>query len=269
MRELRKQGIALFNYYPDRMVFALGTQTADAIPEYDCVFDTKRYWDGNTAERIHARNRVFLPHGYDPDIHHPIELDERDVAQLGCDVSFVATHMPVKEEVLDALLNLRPKLDLRIWGNQWEKCRSSRLRARASGSDARGLMYSKIIAASRINLAIMGVTKEARDETTTRTYEIAAVGGFMLHQRSPELLELFEEGKEVASFGSVQELAEKIDHYLAHPEERQAVAAAGHRRCVPAYSYDARMSFILDYYRRHHASPATENVGETAQPPVR
>jgi hypothetical protein len=269
LRELRTAGVTLFNYYPDRMVFALGTPIADAIPVYDCVFDTKAHWDGNTAEHIKVRNRIFLPHGYDPEIHHPIALDERDVSQFGCDVSFVATHMPVKEEMLDALLDIRPNIDLRIWGNQWEKCRSKRLRARARGIDARGLMYSKIIAASRINLAIMGVTKDALDETTTRTYEIPAVGGFMLHQRSPELLELFDEGREVAAFGSARELVEKIDFYLAHPQERQAIALAGHRRCVPAYSYDVRMSSILDCYRRHYASPAAENVGEAAKSPVR
>jgi spore maturation protein CgeB len=126
-------------------------------------------------------------------------------------------------------------------------------------------MYSKIIAASRINLAIMGVSKLALDETSTRTYEIPAVGGFMLHQRSPELLELFGEGKEVATFGSVQELAEKIDYYLAHPEEREATAAAGHRRCVPAYSYDVRMEYILGYYRQHYAKTGAMAAARKAE----
>jgi spore maturation protein CgeB len=96
----------------------------------------------------------------------------------------------------------------------------------------------------------MGITPAARDETTTRTYEIPACGGFMLHERSPELQGLFEEDKEVACFASGRELAEKIEYYLAHPEERKAIAAAGHARCVPAYSYDHRVAQILRWHCR-------------------
>ena len=56
----------------------------------------------------------------------------------------------------------------------------------------------------------------------------------MLHERNPDVLELFEEGKEIECYATVEELVEKIDYYLAHPEERKAIAEAGHRRCVPA-----------------------------------
>ena len=34
----------------------------------------------------------------------------------------------------------------------------------------------------------------------------------------------------MACFGSVEELAEKIDYYFAHAEERDAIAAANHAR---------------------------------------
>ncbi len=72
----------------------------------------------------------------------------------------------------------------------------------------------------------------------------------MLHERTPELAEIFEEGREVAAFGSAQELAEKIDYYLAHPEERERIAHAGYQRCVPAYSYEARMKTLLEWHFR-------------------
>jgi spore maturation protein CgeB len=88
------------------------------------------------------------------------------------------------------------------------------------------------------------------DETTTRTYEIPACGGFMLHERTPELRELYDEGKEVACFGSVEELAFKIEYYLARPEECEALARAGYVRCVPAYSYDSRVKEILRYHEK-------------------
>ena len=70
----------------------------------------------------------------------------------------------------------------------------------------------------------------------------------MLHERSEELLGLFEEGKEIACFGSIRELADKITYYLAHPEERESVRQAGYARCVPAYSYDNRMAGLLAWH---------------------
>jgi len=249
LKELRRRGLALYNYYPDRMFLARGTSVEQAISEYDCVFDTKRYWDGDAAQRYSVRNRVFVAHGYDPDIHHPVELEERDRQQYGCDVSLIATHVPLKEEVIAGVIRQRPNLDLRIWGNQWsEYCRSVAIKKFVTGPAVHGRSYVKAVLASRINLALMGVTPDARDETSTRTYEIPACGGFMLHPRTREVQELFAEGREIACFGSVEELAEKIDYYLAHPEKREAIARAGHLRCVPAYSYDRRMAEILDYH---------------------
>jgi spore maturation protein CgeB len=120
-----------------------------------------------------------------------------------------------------------------------------------------GMSYAKAIQAARINVAIMSWSNRREvDETTTRTYEIPACGGFMLHERTPELLEVYEEGKEVAGFGSPGELAEKIHYYLAHPAERDAIARAGHARCVPAYSYDNRVREILDYHQGRSAPAA-------------
>ena len=44
-----------------------------------------------------------------------------------------------------------------------------------------------------------------------RTFEIPASGGFMLQERSNEVLEFFEEGKEIECFSSVKELKDKIN----------------------------------------------------------
>jgi spore maturation protein CgeB len=77
----------------------------------------------------------------------------------------------------------------------------------------------------------------------------------MLHERTPELLEIYDEDKEVACFGSLKELAEKIQYYLAHPQERESIARAGHARCVPAYSYDDRVRAILRYHESTAAIP--------------
>jgi spore maturation protein CgeB len=87
---LRTKGIKLYNYYPDRVIFESRTYLGQSLSEYDCVFDTKSSWDGDAATRVKLRSCVFLPHGYDPDFHKPVDLTERDRLHYGCDVSLIA-----------------------------------------------------------------------------------------------------------------------------------------------------------------------------------
>ena len=250
LRKLREQKIPLYNYYPDRVLLEAGTYLGQSLGEYDCFFDTKRYWDGEAAHKVQVRERVFVPHGYDPEVHKPLVLTDKDKAQYGCDVSLIANWSPTKETTLSELLSVLPGVDLRIWGRNWSRCKNPAILRFVRDWAPTGHQYSRMILAARINLGIMGITPAARDETTTRTYEIPACGGFMLHERTRELQELFEEDKEVACFGSGRELAEKIEFYLSHPEQRKTIAAAGHARCVPAYSYDRRVAQILRWHCR-------------------
>lgn len=251
---LRKAGIRLYNYFPDASPLGYTPELAESIFEYDCVFYTKHYWRVQLWMRK-LRASAFVPHGYDAEIHQAQALDARTRTEYENDVTVVATWSPHKEQILDRLVAEMPSIDLRIWGNSWnERSSSTRVRKFLAGAGVQGSSYVRIVSAARINLAIMmgrllrGVSQT--DETTTRTYEIPACGGFMLHERTPELQTLFEENKEVACFGSVEEAAEKIRYYLAHPEQRESIARAGHARCVPAYSYDNRMIEILNWHAR-------------------
>ena len=63
----------------------------------------------------------------------------------------------------------------------------------------------------------------------------------MLAERTTDHLRLFEEGREAAYFSSPDELVAKVRHYLAHHDERRAVAAAGRERCrTGGYDLDTR-----------------------------
>jgi spore maturation protein CgeB len=266
LQALRERGIPLYNYYPDRVLLEADSYLGKSLGEYDCFFDTKHYWDGNAAQKVHVRERVFLPHGYDPEVHKPLPLTEKDKAQYGCDVSLIANWSPTKETCIGELIAALPDVDLRIWGRGWSRCKTPAVKPLVRNWAPTGDQYSRMIQAARVNLGIMGVTPAAKDETTTRTYEIPACGGFMLHERTSEIHELFVEGKEVECFATSRELADKVLYYLAHPEKRESIAAAGHARCVPAYSYDQRIASILRWHCHRHglAVPASISANQMA-----
>ncbi|HVT96422.1 MAG TPA: glycosyltransferase [Acidobacteriaceae bacterium] len=264
LRTIRQLGASLYNFYPDTSAFNSGKWLPLSLPEYDCVFYTKPFWYRDVIKRIPLKNGFFLPHGYDPVVHRPFSLSNRDYADYACDVSLIATHMPHKEGVLTKLMQLRPRLHLRIWGNRWTThCKDSALRRWVQGFPVHGERYSRAICATKINLAIMGGKVEGAssgDLTTNRTYAIPATGGFMLHERNDEVLSLYREGVEIECFDTPEELAEKIDYYLAHPEKLGRIAHAGHLRCVPAYSYDNRMADLLRWHEEHSSRPTVPSL---------
>ena len=47
--------------------------------------------------------------------------------------------------------------------------------------------------------------------------------------------------EEVVTYDSPSELVEKVRHYVAHPDERRAIAAAGQRRTLAEHTYRHRM----------------------------
>lgn len=254
LKQLRERNILLYNYYPDTSIYAHNSLIPQALPEYDCIFYTKKFFKNDVKSKISIKESVFVPHGYDPEIHFIPELDERDIEQFGHEVVVIATHTNYKEKVLDRLVSIMPNIDLHIYGNNWnENSRSLLLRKHIKGYALEGATYAKAINYCSINIAVMSghvFGASQGDETTTRTFEIPACGGFMIHERTDEVLEFYEENKEIVCFGSLEELAEKIDYYLKHHDERNAIASAGYKRCVPAYSYDNRMAEIIKWHEK-------------------
>ena len=71
-----------------------------------------------------------------------------------------------------------------------------------------------------------------------RVYETLMAQGFLLTDRlTPEsgLPLLFSEGQHLESYGSKYELLEKIQYYLAHPDQRLNIAQKGHKKFMDSY----------------------------------
>jgi len=69
-----------------------------------------------------------------------------------------------------------------------------------------------------------------------RLYELPANGVMQVCDCADGLGEVFEIGKEVVAYGSIEEAIEKIEYYLAHEEERIEIAVNGFRRVMRDYT---------------------------------
>ena len=81
-----------------------------------------------------------------------------------------------------------------------------------------------------------------------RVFETTGRGGFLIMPYIKGIEDLFEIGKEIVTFqfGNFDDLKSKIDYYLEHDEEREAIRLAGFERTKKDHSYKLRWIKILE-----------------------
>ena len=101
---------------------------------------------------------------------------------------------------------------------------------------------NEVYATTKVNIDINRVV--IRNGFTQRIFDTLASGAFVITSAKPIVEELFVTGgahREVATFASAEELTEKVRYYLAHEDERVAIAARGREKVLAAHTYDHRV----------------------------
>ena len=101
----------------------------------------------------------------------------------------------------------------------------------------------KVFKASRINLNI--TLRSIASGVPLRVFDIMSMGGFVLSDRQEEISELFEEGKDIVTYRTPEELVDKVDYYLKHEDERAKIAASGYRKVKEQHTYESRLDKII------------------------
>ena len=83
------------------------------------------------------------------------------------------------------------------------------------------------------------------DQIKGRNFEIPGCGGFQLTGSADNLEQYYQDGREVAIFHDDDELISKIRYYLAHDEERSAIAQSGYERTLREHTYAHRFREIF------------------------
>lgn len=246
---LRQMGVRCYCFFPDVSFRTHGPYLPHALPRYDWIFTTKSFGLYDLRDQLGMTRASMLYHAFDRDLHRPVRLTHEDVDRYQCDVSFIGTWSPKKEALLTTLVRARPDLRVRIWGDQWHRANHARALAKCIAlRPVAGEEYVRAIAASAINLGILSEQRRGSsngDQITSRTFHIPACGGFLLHERTDEVLRIFADGSSIACFGDDSELLERVDQYLAAPRRRGEIAERGRQTVESKHSWDARIQEIL------------------------
>lgn len=77
-----------------------------------------------------------------------------------------------------------------------------------------------------------------------RVLEVLSSGGFLLSNRLPGIEAFFEDGRDLVFYDGLTDMREKAAHYLAHPEERRAIAGRGLRKVQAFHGWAHRAGRI-------------------------
>ena len=157
-------------------------------------------------------------------------------------VSFVGTiHSDrVHRGGVQLLERLSSDMDLELWGPADAKLpRSSPIRSRYRGQ-AWGMDMYRVLAQSRIAVNRHGDFAGGH-AANMRMFEATGVGALLVTESATNLPDFFEPGREVVAYDGVDDLVEKIRHFLEHDEERRRIAAAGQRRTLTEHTYGHRI----------------------------
>lgn len=251
LRTIRRLGTKSVMYYPDYHFEHRGLDT-DSFSEYD-LFVTTKSFQVEYLEKWLGKDKVgFVHHGYSVPAHRPI-LPDLAEDEYKVDCLYIGNFSRYKATWMRDIIQRMPDLNLLIVGGLWKQHAAEfGLQSKVLGQVLWGDMYSRIIQESRINIAIHygpAGPQGWEDNVSTRTFEFPACKGFMLHIDNDEVRDMYEVGEEIDVFNNADELCEKIDYYLKHPEKRRAMIERAYQRAVPAYSYDARASELLALFK--------------------
>lgn len=143
------------------------------------------------------------------------------------EITFVGSWSKRRENIISALEGL----DVNVFGWGWNKKAQktflSKIKCQPSISMREMI---GVFSSSKININIF--TAENRDRTNPRNFDIPAVAGFQLSERSDEILEFFEEDHEIVCYENNDQLRAKCDFYLKNEQQRQEIAINGYNKLI-------------------------------------
>jgi len=222
------------NLYDKRREFVFFIE--EELPVYDRIYSFSQ-----VTTRFFADTRrlpaVHLPFGA-----HPMAIDAN--VEKSIDALFVGSGDFRRILQLEAI---RDKV--MVFGNRWQRnfpLISDELRGRITDRPVWGNELHQLLARAKI---VLNITRTdfygAETGVNLRIFEAVAAGCFLLTDHCDEIEDLFEIGKEIATFRSARELAEKVSFYLKNDDERIAIAKRGHERFMKSHTWRTRVQQML------------------------
>ena len=192
------------------------------IPLYDIHFSPRRHLKDEYI-KCGAKKFEVIDWYYRPELL--IEKKIIDTPIFNSEISFVGSWSARRQIILGSLYD--HQFDLYGWGWQ-KKINSSNFPNWKINKPISMIEMMQVFLKSKININIF--TIENRDLINPRNFDLSVAGAFQLSERSNELLEVFEEDKDIVCFSSNEELKSKTDFYLKNDTLRDKIRFSAYKK---------------------------------------
>jgi len=229
--------------------------------EYDAVFLKDRYMQDLFSNMVKGTPFIYLPEACNPRVHRPLELTPEDRTRYGCEVMVFGSLYYYRQAILQQL----GEFELKRWGNApgWMV---NRLQKSHVGSDI--VLDEKVKAVRAAQIALNPFHYAEVNSLNCRAFELAGCGAFQLISHKPVLSEHFTPGVDLDSFRSVDDLIDKIRHYLRHPEQAADMARMGQVRAHREHTYEVRLRQILRVVLKQPVAAGAQGEGKPMTVPA-
>ncbi len=179
--------------------------------------------------KTHKNKSVWLPHAAEPKAYPNISIIKKyDVGFVG-HVQETANYNGFSR--IDALDRLFREFPNFYYGSRHPGYPEKNLFEDA----AKKFSMSKVV----FNISI-------KDDMNMRCFETLSTSSFLLTNWIPTLGDLFEDGKHLVTYKTLDEMVEKARYYIEHDDEREKIAKAGYDEFISKHTYKHRIEKVLD-----------------------
>jgi len=254
---IREMGIPTASFHLDKYagIQRDGGIGTDVFWKTDYVFSPEGSPESKEIFAGHGINQFYLPAGvFEPEcyLEEPVDHFKHDVVFVGGGVDYSHPEWPYRAQLVTWLKD--------TYGDRFGKYGHPE-------RTVRGRELNQLYASCKIVIGD-SLCKDFKDSYywSDRVYETIGRGGFMIHPYIKGLEEEFVDGETIVfyEFGNFEQLKEKIDYYLEHPEEREKIRMAGHEFVKNNATYTQRLKSMLN-----HIADANKMVSTEVQEPIK
>ena len=226
-------------------------QVASALPSdtpfggYDVIVSSFPHFV--TRLREGGVNALYQPLAFDPRVLSRLEI--LPLNRRPFQFSFVGGISPSHANALSSLETLCRKTSIEVFGYGRESLDpASCILPRHRGEVWAKEMF-QTIASSRItwNRHVEAAEGFANN---MRLFEATGCGAMLVTDYKDNLNELFEIGREIVAYRSIDECIALVEYYLLNPDKAEVIAAAGQARTLRDHTYSRRMQQTAEFFER-------------------
>jgi spore maturation protein CgeB len=214
-----------------------------SFADWDVFFTTKTF-NVEELRRAGVRRPLLVGNAFDPILNAPMTKEEVGDEFEAFDCVFIGMYEAARCRSINALA--AAGLSVVVYGagpGEWH---------------ARSLHPSIVLRSSVYareyrrawhvgKLALSFLRKLNRDQITTRTLEVAAIGRPMLSEKTDEIDAYFADGKEYLGFSNDAQLVALAREWLLRDSDRLRLSRAARQRCLTSgYSYRERAGWMVE-----------------------